>query len=136
MFTINHLSFRLTALACRTPCIRSYSKKSPVIRPTPSQNQSVEQDDSGDFRPPWVYSGSRILTYTLIPTAIVYCVFLADWGEREHVFSPVRRWTTKYKESFLSLSPDEASLIEESRPPTTIEPQVTTGNQAEGRPSS
>jgi hypothetical protein len=21
---------------------------------------------------------------------MVYCVFLADWGEREHVFSPVR----------------------------------------------
>ncbi|KAG0701397.1 hypothetical protein DFH29DRAFT_773339, partial [Suillus ampliporus] len=70
-----------------------------------------EQDD-GDFRPPWVYSASHILTYTLIPTAIVYCVFLADWGEREHVFSPVRRWTMKYKESFFSLSPDEASLIE------------------------
>ncbi|KAG1885058.1 hypothetical protein F4604DRAFT_1729326 [Suillus subluteus] len=132
MFTINH--FRLTALARRAPCIRSYSKKSPVIRPTPNQNQSTEQDD-GDFRPPWVYSASHILTYTLIPTAIVYCVFLADWGEREHVFSPVRRWTLKYKESFLSLSPDEASLIEESQPPTTTEIPVTRGNQTEGRPS-
>ncbi|KAG1786615.1 uncharacterized protein HD556DRAFT_1414373 [Suillus plorans] len=132
MFTINH--FRLTALARRTPSIRSYSKKPQVIRPTPSQNQSAEQDD-GDFRPPWVYSASHILTYTLIPTAILYCVFLADWGEREHVFSPVRRWTTKYKESFLSLSPDEASLIEESQPPSTTALPVTREIQAEGRPS-
>ncbi|KAG2134282.1 hypothetical protein BD769DRAFT_1444189 [Suillus cothurnatus] len=131
MFMINH--FRLTALARRTPCLRSYSKKSPVIRPTPVQNQSAEPDNE-DFRPPWVYSASHILTYTLIPTAIVYCVFLADWGEREHVFSPVRRWTTKYKESFLSLSPDEASLIE-SQPPTTTELPVTRGIQVEGRPS-
>ncbi|KAG2037831.1 hypothetical protein BDR03DRAFT_896377 [Suillus americanus] len=132
MFTVNH--FRLNALTRRTLCIRSYSKKSPVIRPTPSQNQSTEQDD-GDFRPPWVYSASHILTYTLIPTAIVYCVFLADWGEREHVFSPVRRWTMKYKESFLSLSPDEASLIEESEPPTTTEMPVTRGTQVESPPS-
>ncbi|KAG1772400.1 hypothetical protein EDD22DRAFT_842375 [Suillus occidentalis] len=111
----------------KTPCIRSYSKKSPVIRPTSTQNQSAEQDN-GDFRPPWVYSASHILTYTLIPTAMVYCVFLADWGEREHVFSPVRRWTTKFKESFFSLSPDEASLIEKPQPPTTKGLPITRGN--------
>lgn len=70
MFTINH--FRLTALARRTPCIRSYSKKSPVIRPTSTQNQSAEQDN-GDFRPPWVYSASHILTYTLIPSEFSHC---------------------------------------------------------------
>ncbi|KAG2757901.1 hypothetical protein P692DRAFT_20788269 [Suillus brevipes Sb2] len=132
MFTVNH--FRLTALARRTPCIRSYSKKSPATRPTSTQNQSAEQDN-GDFRPPWVYSASHILTYTLIPTAMVYCVFLADWGEREHVFSPVRRWTMRFKESFFSLSPDEASLIEEPQPPTTKALPITRGNQADDRPS-
>ncbi|KAG2155963.1 uncharacterized protein EDB93DRAFT_1129077 [Suillus bovinus] len=129
---MNH--FRLTVLARRSPCIRHYSKKSPAVQPTPSQKESAERDD-GDFRPPWVYSASHILTYTMIPTAILYCVFLADWGEREHVFSPVRRWTAKYKESFLSLSPDEASLIKESQPPSTTAPPVTKEIQAEGRPS-
>lgn len=73
------------------------------------QNQRSTEDDVGDFRPPWVYSGSRFLTYTAIPreaipspfaTAIatlmqslvtlLYCAFLADWGEREHIFMPVR----------------------------------------------
>ncbi|OAX40951.1 hypothetical protein K503DRAFT_713605 [Rhizopogon vinicolor AM-OR11-026] len=119
---------RLTALARRSPSIRSYSKKSSAIRP--SQQPSTEQDD-GDFRPPWVYSASHILTYTLIPTAIVYCIFLADWGDREHVFSPVRRWVMKTKESFFSLSPGEASLVEESQQPITEVPAVTTD-----RPSS
>lgn len=72
------------------------------------QNRRTAEDDGGDFRPPWVYSGSRFLTYTAIPreaipntsvTAIatltqslvtlLYCAFLADWGEREHIFMPV-----------------------------------------------
>lgn len=72
------------------------------------QNRPTAEDDGGDFRPPWVYSGSRFLTYTAIPreaipnpsaTAIatltqslvtlLYCAFLADWGEREHIFMPV-----------------------------------------------
>ncbi|KAJ8595232.1 hypothetical protein M405DRAFT_807511 [Rhizopogon salebrosus TDB-379] len=118
---------RLTTLARRSPYIRSYSKKPASIRPT--EQQSAEQDD-GDFRPPWVYSASHILTYTMIPTAMVYCVFLADWGEREHVFSPVRRWATKTRESFFSLSPDEVSLVEGSQQPMTELPVTT------DRPSS
>jgi hypothetical protein len=68
-------SFRLTALARRSPFIRSYSKKSSEIRP--SQQRSTEQDD-GDFRPPWVYSASHILTYTLIPSAFAPLSWLTD----------------------------------------------------------
>lgn len=71
------------------------------------QNRRSTEDDGGDFRPPWVYSGSRFLTYTTIPreaipsssnrgthpfstiVTLLYCAFLADWGEREHLFMPV-----------------------------------------------
>lgn len=74
------------------------------------QNRRSVEDDGGDsdFRPPWVYSGSRFLTYTAIPreaipspfatetttltrflVTLLYCAFLADWGEREHIFMPV-----------------------------------------------
>ena len=35
------------------------------------QNQRTTDDDGGDFRPPWVYSGSRFLTYTTIPREAV-----------------------------------------------------------------
>ena len=31
------------------------------------QSRQTTEDDDGDFRPPWVYSGSRFLTYTTIP---------------------------------------------------------------------
>ncbi|EIW80997.1 hypothetical protein CONPUDRAFT_56687 [Coniophora puteana RWD-64-598 SS2] len=55
---------------------------------TPSSSQP--EVTPTDFRPPWVYSASHILKYTVIPAALAYCVFWADWGEREHVFSPVR----------------------------------------------
>lgn len=75
---------------------------------TTRQNRRATEDDGGDFRPPWVYSGSRFLTYTTIPreaipspsatavamltqhlVTILYCALLADWGEREHIFMPV-----------------------------------------------
>ncbi|KAF9241195.1 hypothetical protein BU15DRAFT_45340 [Melanogaster broomeanus] len=57
----------------------------------PQQNQQKTDDDSGDFRPPWVYTTVSVLKYTTIPLTMIYCVFLADWGEREHVFMPVSR---------------------------------------------
>ncbi|KAF8555727.1 hypothetical protein OG21DRAFT_821300 [Imleria badia] len=75
------------------------------------QNRHNTKDDGGDFRPPWVYSGSRFLTYTTIPLTLLYCAFLADWGEREHIFMPLRRWVSQYKQSILSLSPEEAALV-------------------------
>ncbi|KAI9573637.1 hypothetical protein HD554DRAFT_2057557 [Boletus coccyginus] len=75
------------------------------------QNRRTTEDDDGDFRPPWVYSGSRLLTYTTIPLTLFYCAFLADWGEREHIFMPLRRWVSEYRQSILALSPEEAVLV-------------------------
>ncbi|KAH7921779.1 hypothetical protein BV22DRAFT_1121940 [Leucogyrophana mollusca] len=84
------------------------------------------RDDNSDFRPPWVYTTSHVLTYTLIPTALVYCVFLADWGDREHVFMPARRWVAQYKASFFSLSPDEAALVRANSEAALVEAKANT----------
>ncbi|KAN0087527.1 hypothetical protein V8E55_006148 [Tylopilus felleus] len=84
---------------------------------TRQNRRTIDTEDDGDFRPPWVYSGSRFLTYTAIPLTLIYCAFLADWGEREHIFMPLRRWASKYGQSILSLSPEEAALVRGSTGP-------------------
>jgi len=77
-----------------------------------STNTSNQPNGEGkDFRPPWVYTASHILTYSLIPFVGLYCVFIADWGSREdHVFMPPRRWIARQKATFFSLSPAEQEL--------------------------
>ncbi|KAF9221643.1 hypothetical protein BS17DRAFT_785107 [Gyrodon lividus] len=99
--------------------------------PKPQQNQQNARDDDGDFRPRWVYSASSFLTYTTIPVALLYCVFLADWGDREHVFMPLRRWILQYKQSIFSLSPEEAALVQ-----LQSAPALRDSDSAEGRTSS
>ncbi|PFH53896.1 hypothetical protein AMATHDRAFT_113900, partial [Amanita thiersii Skay4041] len=64
-----------------------------------------------DFRPPWVYTTSRLLSYTIIPSIVVYSVFWHDFGDREHVFQPARRWLARQKAAFFTLSPDEQELL-------------------------
>ncbi|PPQ66268.1 hypothetical protein CVT24_007286 [Panaeolus cyanescens] len=41
-----------------------------------------------DFRPPWVYFGTRLISMVIIPGIGLYSVFLYDFGDREHVFQP------------------------------------------------
>ncbi|KAF8742610.1 hypothetical protein AX14_003243 [Amanita brunnescens Koide BX004] len=64
-----------------------------------------------DPRPPWVYVMSRLLSFTLIPTIAMYSVFFYDFGDREHVFQPVRRWTRR---QFFNLAPEEQRLLNAS----------------------
>ncbi|KZS93429.1 hypothetical protein SISNIDRAFT_454611, partial [Sistotremastrum niveocremeum HHB9708] len=57
---------------------------------------------------------ARIVRFTAIialPTVAAYCVFIQDWGPREHVFSPAQRWYRRQIASFASLSPDEQSVL-------------------------
>ena len=66
------------------------------------------EDYRFDPRPSWVYTMSTTLRLVLIPSArsrslhayseltlragaLIYAVFFADFGEKEHVFMPVRR---------------------------------------------
>ncbi|KAH7903211.1 hypothetical protein BJ138DRAFT_1020994 [Hygrophoropsis aurantiaca] len=93
------LTARLAGLRARAHA-RSYSTRNP-----------------DDFRPPWVYTASHLLTYTLIPSAILYCVFLADWGDRDHVFLHVRRWAAHQSSRFFSIDRDEAALASNTQSP-------------------
>ncbi|KAJ3568752.1 hypothetical protein NP233_g5508 [Leucocoprinus birnbaumii] len=68
-------------------------------------------DEPADFRPPWVYVTSRLLTFTIIPGIIFYSVFFYDFGDRDHVFQPARRWALEQKAAFLTLSPDEERIL-------------------------
>ncbi|KAF5360946.1 hypothetical protein D9756_004805 [Leucocoprinus leucothites] len=83
------------------------------VRPqsTNSRPGYQPQDEAIDFRPPWVYVGSRLLTFTIIPGIVFYSVFIYDFGERDHVFQPVRRWALEQKAAFLTLSPDEERIL-------------------------
>ncbi|KIL67891.1 hypothetical protein M378DRAFT_72800 [Amanita muscaria Koide BX008] len=92
---------------------RTYSAN---VRPTPPK-----KDD--DFRPPWVYTFSRLLSYTMIPAAVMYSVLFYDFGDRDHVFQPARRWVAQQKIAFLTLSPEEQQLADTSRK-STDEPSI------------
>lgn len=94
---------------------RSYVNSGPrTVHNGSSDSTNTQNQSSGegkDFRPPWVYTASHILTYSLIPSVGLYCVFMADWGGREdHVFMPPRRWFARQKATFFSLSPAEQEL--------------------------
>ncbi|ODN74047.1 hypothetical protein L202_07518 [Cryptococcus amylolentus CBS 6039] len=43
--------------------------------------------------------------------AAVYMVLFADFGDREHVFSPVRREYIRTKQSFFTLTPEERKTM-------------------------
>lgn len=117
-----------------------------------------EDTPSGSRPTPWVYSTSVGLRLVLIPSACVstelvaahsraqkkhvgkggllYAVFFADFGDREHVFMPVcsiiallrnlsslnrtfaatkpRRWLQRQRDAFFSITPEERRLVEKS----------------------
>ncbi|KAI0801803.1 hypothetical protein BC629DRAFT_1591488 [Irpex lacteus] len=63
-----------------------------------------------DPRRPWFFTVYRIMNFAIIPFAAAYCVFVADFGEQEHVFSPARRWMNRQRREFFSLSSEELEL--------------------------
>ncbi|KAH9891659.1 hypothetical protein C8Q73DRAFT_82072 [Cubamyces lactineus] len=58
----------------------------------------------------WVSRASRISNFMVIPAVILYAVFVADFGDHEHVFQPPRRWLAAQKAAFFSLTPEEQQL--------------------------
>ncbi|KAK0201768.1 hypothetical protein DFS33DRAFT_1018659 [Desarmillaria ectypa] len=104
----------------RTICSSSVrcNQKSDTTKPNP-QKEKTEKDmlyelELADFRPPWVYTGSKLLTYLVVPAIALYGIFIYDFGDREHVFQPPRRWLLRQKESFFTLTPEEQKLIKSS----------------------
>ncbi|KAF9046450.1 hypothetical protein BJ165DRAFT_1471805 [Panaeolus papilionaceus] len=68
-----------------------------------------------DFRPPWVYFGTRLISMVIIPGIGVYSILFYDFGEREHVFQPMRRWARAGLQNFLTLSPAEEKLVDSAK---------------------
>ncbi|OCF75481.1 hypothetical protein I204_04337 [Kwoniella mangroviensis CBS 8886] len=60
--------------------------------------------------------------------ACVYMALFVDFGEREHVFSPVRRQYASLKQSFFTLSPIEREMM-------GVEDRRQRQSQEETRPS-
>ncbi|TBU28615.1 hypothetical protein BD311DRAFT_722161 [Dichomitus squalens] len=78
----------------------------------------------------WVAPVSRIANFLIVPTAILYAVFFADFGDHEHVFSPPRRWLEAQKAAFFSLSPEEQKLVGAD----TTKPETPAAAQGSGDP--
>jgi len=53
---------------------------------------------------------SRILQWTLVPSVFGYMALFGDFGEHEHIFSPLRRWVWQSKDEFWQLSPEEKRI--------------------------
>jgi len=62
----------------------------------------------------------KVANVAIIPMTLLYAVFVADFGEREHVFMPARRWLDRQRAAFFSLSPAEreAAGVVDAEPPT------------------
>lgn len=87
----------------------------PFSQKSTQKTDGVQREDvPSDPRPPWVYSTSAGLRLILIPSALLYAIFLADFGDREHVFMPPRRWVQRQREAFLTITPEERELVEGS----------------------
>ncbi|KAH9980323.1 hypothetical protein BGW80DRAFT_1274733 [Lactifluus volemus] len=92
-------------------CVVKYSSQ----KVTPKASKDRREDTPSGSRPtPWVYSTSVGLRLVLIPSGLLYAVFFADFGDREHVFMPPRRWLQRQRDAFFSITPEERRLVEES----------------------
>ncbi|KAF9485844.1 hypothetical protein BDN70DRAFT_927193 [Pholiota conissans] len=92
----------------------------PAPRPMP-------KDETGDdFRPSWVYLGSRLVSWVVIPGTGLYSIFFYDFGDHEHVFQPVRRWGADTVNGFFSLSSSEKRLqLEDASTPQFSDSETT-----------
>ncbi|KAG6844657.1 hypothetical protein H0H87_005025 [Tephrocybe sp. NHM501043] len=52
-----------------------------------------------------------------VTATVFYAVFFYDFGDHEHVFQAPRRWAAKKKAEFLTLSPEEKTIIGEELTP-------------------
>ncbi|KAF8501037.1 hypothetical protein F5888DRAFT_1801562 [Russula emetica] len=93
----------------RRRAVKTFSQKV-----TQKTDRVQREDIASDPRPPWVYSTSAGLRLILIPSILFYAIFLADFGDREHVFMPPRRWFQRQWEAFLTITPEERKLVEGS----------------------
>ncbi|KAI9443169.1 hypothetical protein H4582DRAFT_2126351 [Lactarius indigo] len=108
----------------RSPPVRPLVTRYAVMRyssekATERSGKDRWEDVPSDPRPPWVYSTSAGLRLILIPGILLYAVFLADFGDREHVFMPPRRWLQRQRDAFFTITPEERKLVETTTGPRT-----------------
>ncbi|KAH9841577.1 uncharacterized protein C8Q71DRAFT_720730 [Rhodofomes roseus] len=93
----------------RAPLARGAHRDAPskIREPRP---WAVENVPPVDPRPAWFFPINRISNYVVIPATLLYAVFFADFGEKEHVFMPARRWLDAQKAAFFDLSEAEREI--------------------------
>ncbi|KAG7440815.1 uncharacterized protein BT62DRAFT_561321 [Guyanagaster necrorhizus] len=111
LFSVFRTLQRRTICSSHVRC----NKQTHPMKQNPAK-QKAEKDmlhelELEDFRPAWVYTGTKLLTYLVVPAIALYGVFIYDFGDQEHVFQPPRRWLLRQKESFFTLTPEEQKLI-------------------------
>ncbi|GAA5868002.1 hypothetical protein JCM8547_000778 [Rhodosporidiobolus lusitaniae] len=60
--------------------------------------------------------GLQLASFALATAITGYAVLLHDFGPREHVFMPVRRWFDEHTASFFTLSERDRAVLEAQKP--------------------
>lgn len=81
----------------------------------PKHDPSGQTPEPQEHRKAWFWTAQKLSNFLVIPAVFLYAIFVADFGEREHVFSPPRRWLQQQKDAFFSLTPEERRLAEEQK---------------------
>ncbi|GAA5937914.1 uncharacterized protein JCM15063_005411 [Sporobolomyces koalae] len=82
------------------------SARKPIV-PPPIPPSKLPQN----IAPTPLSKGIQFTAFTLAAGLTAYAVLLYDFGEREHVFMPVRRWFDANTRSFFTLSERERQVL-------------------------
>ncbi|GAA5908447.1 uncharacterized protein JCM6883_005549 [Sporobolomyces salmoneus] len=82
------------------------SARKPIV-PPPIPPSKLPQN----IAPTPLSKGIQFTAFTLAAGLTAYAVLLYDFGEREHVFMPVRRWFDANTKSFFTLSETERRQV-------------------------
>ncbi|GAA5845172.1 hypothetical protein JCM3766R1_002095 [Sporobolomyces carnicolor] len=82
------------------------SARKPIV-PPPIPPSKLPQN----IAPTPLSKGIQFTAFTLAAGLTAYAVLLYDFGEREHVFMPVRRWFDANTKSFFTLSERDRQVL-------------------------
>ncbi|GAA6013859.1 hypothetical protein JCM11491_000448 [Sporobolomyces phaffii] len=88
------------------------SARKPIV-PPPIPPSKLPQN----IAPTPLSKGIQFTAFTLAAGLTAYAVLLYDFGEREHVFMPVRRWFDANTKSFFTLSDRDRQVLNSSANP-------------------
>ncbi|GAA5964017.1 hypothetical protein JCM3765_007841 [Sporobolomyces pararoseus] len=82
------------------------SARKPIV-PPPIPPSKLPQN----IAPTPLSKGIQFTAFTLAAGLTAYAVLFYDFGEREHVFMPVRRWVDENTKSFFTLSERDRQVL-------------------------